>query len=65
MEERIVTLFKRMDGYDAHQGKTMDRVAKLEQLTYGRRHFFRWMDRGGVAVIGAAVAVAVIFEKFW
>lgn len=63
MEERMVTLFKRMDGYDAHQGKTMDRVAKLEQPTYGRGHFFRWIDRGGVAVIGAAVAM--IFQKIW
>lgn len=63
MEERMVTLFKRMDGYDTTQGKLIDRVAELERVTYGRGHFFRWMDRGGVAVIGAAVAM--IFQKIW
>lgn len=63
MEERMVTLFKRMDGYDTAQGKLIDRIAELERVTYGRGHFFRWMDRGGVAVIGAGVAM--IFQKIW
>lgn len=58
MEERMVTLFKRMDGYDAEIREIMRRVAELERLTIGRGIFFRWLDRGGVAVIGAAVALA-------
>ncbi len=58
MEERMVTLFKRMDSYDADMREAMRRLAEMERLTIGRWIFFRWLDRGGVAVIGAAVALA-------
>lgn len=33
MEERMVTLFKRMDAYDAAQSKISDRIASLEKHT--------------------------------
>lgn len=58
MEERMVTLFNRVDGYDQDQRDVQRRVAELERLTLGRGVFFRWLDRGGVAVLGAAVAMA-------
>lgn len=58
MEERMVTLFRRMDSYDADQRDVLRRVAEVERLTLGRGVFFRWLDRGGVAVLGAAVALA-------
>jgi len=56
MEERMVTLFNRMDRYDSEFREIMKRVAELERLTLGRGHFFRWMDRGGVALLSAVVA---------
>lgn len=58
MEERMVTLFNRMDRYDAEQRDVIKRVAELERVTIGRGHFFRWMDRGGIAVLSAAIAFA-------
>ncbi len=62
MEERMVTLFNRMDRYDQEQRDVIRRVAELERVTIGRGHFFRWMDRGGIAVLSAAIAFA--FGKF-
>lgn len=56
MEERMVTLFNRMDRYDADQRDALRRVAELERLTIGRGHFFRWADRGGIALLSAAIA---------
>lgn len=58
MEERLITLFNRTDRYDTEQRDLAKRVAELERLTFGRGFFFRWLDRGGVAVLGAAVALA-------
>lgn len=62
MEERMVTLFKRMDNYDAAQRTAEARIAELERITLGRGMFFRWLDRGGVAILGASVA---LFFKQW
>lgn len=58
MEERMVTLFRRMDSYDADQREAIRRIADLERVTLGRGVLFRWLDRGGVAILGAAVALA-------
>lgn len=58
MEERMITLFKRLDNHEAALRETLLRVTELERLTFGRGVFFRWLDRGGVAVLGAAVALA-------
>lgn len=56
IEERMVTLFNRMDRYDGEFREMMTRVAGLERVTLGRGHFFRWMDRGGIAMLSAAIA---------
>ena len=57
MDERLITLFKRMDRYDGEQAAISRKVAELERVTIGRGVFFRWLDRGGVAAMGAAVAL--------
>lgn len=62
MEERMVTLFNRMDRYDAEQRDALRRVAELERLTIGRGHFFRWLDRGGAALV--ALIVAYLFNHW-
>jgi hypothetical protein len=33
MEERMVTLFKRMDAYDDQQDKLSDRLSKVEKVS--------------------------------
>jgi hypothetical protein len=35
MEERMVTLFKRMDKYDEAQAKIMDRLSDIEKKLFG------------------------------
>lgn len=52
MEECMVTLFKRMDNYDAALRTTEGRIAEMERITLGRGVFFRWLDRGSVAILG-------------
>lgn len=61
MEERMVSLFNRMDRYDSDQKDTLKRVAELERLTIGRGHFFRWADRGGAAMLGAVISAVVAY----
>lgn len=56
MEERMVTLFKRMDGYDMLQGKMGDRISELERVTHGRGRVFQLIDRGFWIVIAAVLA---------
>jgi hypothetical protein len=59
MEERMVTLFGRMDRYDSKQESITVRVYELERVTMGRGIFFRWGDRVVTAFVGAAVVVVV------
>lgn len=61
MEERMVALFNRMDRYDSDQKDTLNRVAELERLTIGRGQFFRWVDRGGAAMLGAVISAVVAY----
>jgi hypothetical protein len=56
VEERQTTMFKRLDTQDSRMNTLFDRVSEMEKVTIGRGHFFRWADRIGVAMIGAAVA---------
>ena len=56
VEERQSTMFKRLDAQDTRMNTLFDRVSEMEKVTIGRGHFFRWADRIGVAMIGAAVA---------
>jgi hypothetical protein len=59
MEERMITLFKRMDGYDAQQTKIVDRVDTLEETSAGRGHFLRFLER--VFWIVATAGVTTMF----
>ena len=56
VEERQTTMFKRLDAQDLRMSTLFDRVSDMERVTVGRGHFFRWADRIGVAVVGAAIA---------
>ena len=55
MEERMVTLFKRMDKYDEAQGKTASRVEAVEKVTIQRGVVYHMIEKGFWLVAGAAL----------
>lgn len=55
MEERMVTLFKRMDKYDEAQGKLVERVAAVEKVTIQRGAIYHLIDKGFWLVVGAGL----------
>lgn len=59
IEERMITLFKRMDTYDSLRVADTARIAELERVTIGRGAYFRLFDRLSSAIVGASVALVV------
>jgi hypothetical protein len=55
MEERMVTLFKRMDKYDENQTKLADRVGAVEKVTLQRGVVYHLLDKGFWLVVGAGL----------
>jgi len=62
MEERIITLFNRMDTYDARQLNMEDRVAEIERISVGRGAIFKLVDKLIWIVVG--LSAAVLIESF-
>lgn len=58
-EERMITLFKRVEGYDAMQIGIVERLSKVEKIAIERGIFFRWVDRLAMAVLGAGAALVL------
>ena len=59
MEERIITLFNRMDTYDARQLNMEDRMADVEKVTISRGAVFRLVDKIIWIVVGLVTAVVI------
>jgi hypothetical protein len=59
MEERMITLFKRMDKYDDVQTRVVDRVEKVEKITVQRGVVFHMLDKLFWVAVGAGVALVV------
>lgn len=55
IEERMVTLFKRMDKYDAQQTTMDGRLSGVEKVTVRRGAVYALFDKGFWLVIGAAL----------
>ena len=55
MEERMVSLFKKMDAYDAIQARTNDRIDRLEKVQGVNGQTLRFAERVFWIVISAAV----------
>ena len=55
MEERMITLFNRLDKHDRAVDKLVARVEKLEEISVGRGHFIRFFERIFWIVFTAAV----------
>lgn len=62
MEERMITLFKRMDSYDAQQTTVSERLAKVEVSQANTDGSNKWIDRVIVAIITGAITLS-IFAK--
>lgn len=60
MEERMVTLFKRMDSYDDTQNKLSDRVSKIEKVSGADGVTLRFLERIFWIVVTAAVTAYVV-----
>jgi hypothetical protein len=56
MEERMVTLFKRMDNYDTNQSQLSERVRKVENSVGSNGQVLRFAERLFWIVASASVA---------
>lgn len=56
IEERMVTLFKRMDRYDEAQADLDDRLAEVEKVSTKRGVVYQLLDKGFWLVVGAGLA---------
>lgn len=63
MEERMITLFKRMDHYDDEQKHMWDRLQHLDQVTTSRGHTLRFMERIWWIVLTAAVGSCFVYLR--
>jgi predicted RNase H-like nuclease (RuvC/YqgF family) len=57
LDERMVTLFNRMNNVDSRIEKLMERLAHLEKIDTARGPLFIWFERIALAAMGAVVAV--------
>jgi len=60
MEERMVTLFKRMDSYDDTQSKLSDRVSKIEKVSGADGVTLRFLERIFWIVATAGITAYVV-----
>jgi len=60
MEERMVTLFKRMDSYDDAQDKLAERVSKIEKVSGADGVTLRFLERIFWIVATAGITAYVV-----
>ena len=59
MEERMLTLFKRIENYEDRQQKIEDRVSTIEKEDAGKNSIFRAVDKISWLLIGAALTYVI------
>jgi hypothetical protein len=59
MEERMLTLFKRIEYYEDRQQKIEDRVSTIEKEDAGKNSIFRAVDKISWLLIGAALTYVI------
>lgn len=59
MEERMVTLFKRMEKYDDQQAEVVKRLNAVEKVTIQRGVIYQFADKLFWIIVGAGVAIIV------
>lgn len=63
MEERMITLFKRMDNYEEDQKLVWEKIRTLNDVSTARGHFLRFVERIWWILLTAAVASAFIYFR--
>ena len=63
MEERMITVFKRMDNIDDQQKALWDRIVKLDQLTASRGHKLQFFERIWWIVFTASIGAGFIYMR--
>ena len=63
MEERMITLFKRMDTYDTQQLSLSDRVTKVEVAHATSNGSSTWVDKVVMVIIAGAIGAAMFITK--
>lgn len=63
MEERMITLFKRMDTYDNQQASLGQRVTKVEITQANQTGSSKWVDIVITAIITGAIAIIFFSDK--
>jgi hypothetical protein len=59
MEERMLTIFKRIEHYEDRQQKIEDRVSTIEKEDAGKNSIFRAVDKISWLLIGAALTYVI------
>lgn len=55
IEERMVTLFKRMDKYDGQQANLDERITDVEKVTIKRGVVYQIVEKGFWLIVGAGL----------
>lgn len=63
MEERMITLFKRMDTYDNQQASLGERVTKVEVAQATQTGSSKWVDVVITAIITGAIGLVIYVSK--
>lgn len=63
MEERMITLFKRMDAYDEEQKQLETRVTSIEVSQATSKGSSVWTDKVVWLIVAAAISAAVVWGK--
>jgi hypothetical protein len=63
MEERMLTIFKRIEVYEIKQEQLEDRVSNIEMEGAGKNSVYRLVDKSFWLVIGIAIAFVFDFIK--
>lgn len=63
MEERMITLFKRMDSYDTQQISLGDRVSKIEVSQATNNGSTGWVEKVIMVIVAGAISFAVFAGK--
>ena len=63
MEERMITVFKRIDNIDDQQKVLWDRIVKLDQITNSRGHKLQFFERIWWIVFTASIGAGFIYMR--
>lgn len=63
MEERMITVFKRMDNIDDQQKAMWERIQKLDQITNSRGYKLQFFERIWWIVFTASIGACFVYMR--